>query len=387
VVAGNVASTAEQVARDSYGRLLAILAAPTRDIAAAEDALSDAFVQALRTWPDAGIPANPEGWLLTVSRNRLRDLYGSSAYRLNGGLQLAPGASATDRDPDSIPDKRLALLFACAHPAVDAAIHTPLMMQVVLGLEAEQVARAFAVTPASMAQRLVRAKRRIRETGIRFEIPDRDAMPARLLPVLEAVYGAYAVALDRPDGEALYLSLTLADLSNDPEALGLAALISFSMSRDRRGDYVPLNDQDPSLWDRGLIAQGERLLARAHTHGRVGRFQLEAAIQSVHAGRARSGMTDTAALRTLYAGLVAIAPSLGARVALAVADESLAELDTIEGANDFQPWWAARAHLLSHDGKADAAASAYDRAIALTTEPRVREYLLARRAALPGRPS
>jgi RNA polymerase sigma-70 factor (ECF subfamily) len=334
------------------------------------------------------VPANPEGWLLTVSRNRLRDLYKSAAYRTSDVLDLtsrvsATGSSpATGPDPDAIPDRRLALLFACAHPALDATIHTALMMQVVLGLEAEQVARAFAVTPATMAQRLVRAKRRIKEAGIRFEIPDRSAMPARLAPVLEAVYGAYAVALDRPDGEALYLATTLADLSDEPEALGLAALISFSMSRDRSGDYVPLSEQEPSRWDRALIAQGESLLQRAHANNAVGRFQLEAAIQSVHADRARTGVTDTTALRALYTGLVAIAPSLGARIALAVTNESLSELDTIEGAGEFQPWWAARAHLLSLSGEADAAASAYDRAIALTTEPRVREYLTVRRGAL-----
>jgi len=183
-----------QVTRDSYGRLLAVLAAPTRDIAAAEDALSDALERALARWPDDGIPANPEGWLLTVARNRLRDVWKSSGYRMTEPLDEIDYASTPlEDDMSAIPDRRLELMLVCAHPAIAANIRTPLMLQSVLGVEAAAIATAFAVEPATMAQRLVRAKKRIRDAGIPFVLPQRDDLAERLPAVLEAVYGAYAI--------------------------------------------------------------------------------------------------------------------------------------------------------------------------------------------------
>nr|WP_242497735.1 DUF6596 domain-containing protein [Microbacterium protaetiae] len=332
-------SAAERAVRDSYGRLVALLAASIGDLSLAEDCLADALERALRTWPDAGIPHNPEGWLLTVGRNRLRDLLGSAARRTAAPLDetaaAADDVAALLERGEAIPDRRLELLYACAHPAIDPGIRTPLMLQAVLGFDAAQIGRAFDVPTVTMAQRLVRAKRKIRAAGIPFTLPQRDQMPARTTAVLEAIYGAYAISwLDQGDqvrtstaDEARWLAvLTATLLRTDAEAWGLAALLTLAQSRApaRVGDpWPPLAEQNTALWDRELIAEGEALLRRAAALGRpLGRFQLEAAIQSVHCDRARTGALDREALVKLYRGLVTVAPTTGARAALAAASAS-----------------------------------------------------------------
>ena len=402
----DVRRAAELAARASYGRLVAYLARRARDVAAAEDALGDAFVAALATWPRDGVPDRPEAWLLAAARRRLLDAarHGAVRARAQPALEAmvdeaqGPAVAATD-----FPDERLALLFVCAHPAIDEGVRTPLMLQTVLGLDAARIGAAFLVPPATMGQRLVRAKIKIRDAGIRFEIPDRGELGPRLGAVLEAIYAAYGSGWEDVTGadagprglaeEALWLGrLAVRLLPEEPEALGLLALMLHCEARrgtrrDAAGAYVALGDQDPIRWSRPMIDEAEQVLLDAARAERPGRFQLEAAVQSAHARRAVTGRTDWSAIALLYEGLMRIAPTVGVAVArsAAIAEaagpaDGLAALETVaaDAVDRYQPYWAVRAHLLGGLGRRDEARRAYERAIWLSDDPAVRAYLAGR---------
>ena len=394
-----VQARAADVARAAYGKLIAMIASRSGDIISAEDALSDAFVAALRTWPDRGIPDNPEAWLLTVAKNRRTD-QARKDVRLVITDEVPEMADLSVCEEDDALDERLKLLFVCAHPAIDPAIRTPLMLQTVLGLEADQIARAFLVSPTAMAQRLVRAKKKIKAAGIPFVVPDASAYPARMGAVLEAVYGAYAVDWLEGAGdlshEAFYLATILADLApQNAEALGLTALIGFIEARRtarlRDGVLVPVPEQDTSLWDAALVDRSAAVLTRAASLSHMGRFQLEAAIQSVHAARLVTGKTDWRAVSQLSAGLLKQHPTIGAAVgqAAAVAEdagpvEGLKLLDQIDFADldRYQPAHAVRAQCLAQLDRVAEAAEAYAKAISLCTDLPSRRWLETKRAGL-----
>ena len=396
----------ERVARESYGRLVAYLCMQTRDVASAEDALNDALVAALMAWPRDGVPENPEAWLLTTARRALIDRVRHQRVVLAGEptLKLLREEREEMRLSATFPDERLKLLFVCAHPAIDAAMHTPLMLQAVLGLDAGRIAQAFLVPPATMGQRLVRTKRKIRDGGLSFEVPQGRDLPQRLEAVLEAIYAAFGIGWDDMVGvdprgrelaeEAIWLARVLAQLMPDSaEAQGLLALMLHCEARRfaRRGPdgrYVPLSEQDPRQWSLACIEEAEHHLAAASQQSACGRFQLEAAIQSVHAERARSGRTEWGAIVLFYEQLVRIAPTVGTRTGHAAAvaethgaEAGLAALDAIEPGSvaAYQPYWAVRAHVLQRLGKAPEAYDALGRAAGLAEDPAVREFLLQRR--------
>jgi RNA polymerase sigma factor (sigma-70 family) len=398
----------EAVARDSYGRLVAYIASRTGDIANAQDALSEALVKALETWPTNGVPAKPEAWLLHVARNRLIDASRREQTRRDAEpllQQLAGEAEATTTEHESFPDERLKLLFVCAHPAIDPAARTPLMLQAVLGIDAAKIASAFLASPAAMSRRLVRAKLKIRDAGIPFRVPDPPELSERLSFVLDAIYAAYTTGWDcladaastnrALASEAIALGRVLVQLMPaEPEALGLLALMLHCQARcDARyasdGEFVPLDQQDMARWSRSLIDEAEQHLRKASSFGSVGRFQLEAAIQSIHAGRAISDRTDWPEIALLYEGLVQIAPGIGSwvgrAVAMAQAGNPAAGLNALDaippaGVANYQPYWAARGHILNLLGRDDEARGCWSRAAGLTDEPALQRYL-ARRIA------
>ena len=401
-----VGRTIERVARESYGRLVAYLSVHTHDLASAEDALSEALVSALKAWPRDGLPQNPEAWLLTTARHSLIDVIRHQRVVLASEPTLA---LLKENSPEAnlsaeFPDERLKLLFVCAHPAIHPAMHTPLMLQTVLGLDAARIAHAFLVPPKTMGQRLFRAKTKIRDGGIQFAIPQEGDLLGRLDAVLEAIYAAFGIGWDDMVGidqrgrdlaeEAIWLARVLLQLMpGEAEVQGLLALMLHCEARRpaRRGAdgrYVSLSAQDPKQWSLPLIEEAERHLAEAFKRVRSGRFQLEAAIQSVHAERARTGRTDWPAIALFYEQLIRISPALGTRAGYSAAvaeakgpSAGLAVLDAIDpdAVSGYQPYWAVRAHLLQRLGKTREASDAYDRAIGLTEDSSVRQFLLQKR--------
>jgi RNA polymerase sigma-70 factor (ECF subfamily) len=404
--------TADEVARRSYGKLVAFLAIRTRDIAAAEDALAEAFAAALADWPKNGCPENPENWLMTVARRKFLDAVRARRREVSSeeAVEMAQAFDAC-ADASGIPDRRLALMFACAHPAIDAGIRAPLMLQAVLGLDAARIASAFLISPTTMGQRLVRAKSKIRQAGIPLLIPEHGEFRERLDTVLDAIYAAFAEGWTDAAGtdvarrdlaeEAIYLGRLVTELlPNEPEALGLLALMLHAEARrparrSAEGQYVPLAEQDTALWNTQMIDEAEALLLRASGLGTVGRYQLEGAIQSAHVARRRTGRADWAAVVRLYDALLAISNSPVAAVnrALAIAElhDAGAALEAMDQAAkdvrlaEYQPFWAARAELLARIGACDQARHAYDVAIGMERDLSVRQFLAQRRASLTGK--
>ncbi len=404
-------AAAEAVARGGYGKLVALLAARSRDVAGAEDALADAFAAALETWPGSGVPHSPEAWLLTVARRRIIDRARRERTAADAAdpLRFAAELLAASPAPEpEIPDERLGLMFACAHPALDPGIRAPLILQTLLGFDAAAIASAFRTSPATMGQRLVRAKRKIRDAGIPFEVPTGAELAPRLESVLEALYAAFSEGWLDPGGtdvrrrsltdDAIALArIVVALLPEEPEALGLLSLMLHAQARraarrDAAGEYVPLAEQDPARWDAKAIDEAEALLVRASRLPGAGRFQLEAAVQSAHAVRRFQPRADGRAIAALYGALLARtgSPVVAVNHAVALAEvqgadaglAALAAWDADARLADYQPYWAARAELLARIGDRDAAQAAYVRAIGLESDPSVRRHLERRRAAV-----
>lgn len=409
---GDVAAAraAEAAARFSYGKLVAFLAARSRDVAGAEDALADAFAAALADWPRNGVPRTPDAWLLAVARRRIVDAArrryrdADAAQYLQWLAELAPDA---DDAAAAIPDERLQLMFACAHPALERSVRAPLVLQAVLGFDAATIASAFLVAPSAMSQRLVRAKNKIREAGIALEVPEQSELASRLECVLDTIYAVYAEGWSDPEGgdphrrnlaeEGIWLGrLVVSLLPHEPEALGLLAMMLHTHARReaRRtadGAYVALSEQDVTRWDGDMIDEAEALLARASRAGRLGRYQLEAAVQSAHAIRRLGRAPDWTAIVQLYDALCALSGSpvakLNRAVALAELDgpvAGLAALDRVAGdarLAEYQPYWAARAELSARVGAWQTCLDAYRRAIGLESDPAMRRFLLQRAEA------
>jgi RNA polymerase sigma-70 factor (ECF subfamily) len=345
---------------------------------------------------------------LTVARRKIID--GVRHQRVGDavGIELQRLVEEVDDTcaDAGIPDQRLALLFACAHPAIDAGIHAPLMLQAVLGLDAKRIASAFLMVPATMGKRLVRAKDKIREAGIPFRIPEREELAGRLAGVLDAIYAAFADGWSDPGDsdiarrdlseEAIFLARVVAELlPHEAEAPGLLACMLYAHARrrarrDAAGDYVPLAEQDVTQWDASMIAEAEALLQRASLLGAIGRYQLEAALQSAHVARYRHGRDNWSAVLQLHDALALLtgSPVVAINRALAVAEvhganaalDAMPDVESDARLLEYQPYWAARADLLARVGRTADAYAAYDIAIGLERDEAVRRFLQRRQS-------
>lgn len=396
----------ERVARESYGRLLSILVSSTRDLSTAEDVLAEAFAEALTRWPHTGAPSNPEAWLVTVARRRqsdgLRRKYTFLAAERHLRL-LAEEASDTAAQVSGFPDRRLALMFACAVPEIEPAMHAPLILQTLLGLNAEQIGAAYLVPSKVMGQRLVRAKARIREAGLALALPDKRDVPLRLPAILNALYAAFTCGWTGNDSgslaeEAIWLAELLVNLlPEEPEAKGLLALMLYVHARSDAqhgpsGRYVPLEEQNPFTWQEPAIATAEGMLKAANQVGPSGRYQIEAAIQSIHCARRFTGRIDWASIAALYDLLHALVPipivELNRAMAYRHTQGAASALEMVRalGAHksmlEYQPFWAARAQLAAEIGACGEAHEAYTLAIGLSTDPAVRSFLAQQQADL-----
>jgi RNA polymerase sigma-70 factor, ECF subfamily len=397
------ADVAEQVARESYGRLLAWLAWQWRDIAAAEDALSEAFSKALSLWGERGVPQNPEAWLLATAKSQL--LMAARRRRVQDdpvNLATLTIEDYVDSNLPAVPDHRLRLMYVCTHPAIEPSMRCALMLQTVLGIEAARMAKAFLISTEAMTKRLVRAKSKIKQAGIRFKDPEQNELAARSDAVLEAIYGAYSLEPGYSENEqvlslaheAIFLADLLATLIPEhAEAHGLAALLSFCESRrvartNAQGGLISLDQQDPSKWNAELIQRGNARLQRAIDLGAPGTYQYEAAIQAAHCQRAVTGVIPWSSIVRLYENLLKVGASAGALVghALAVAhannspQDGLKLLDQMDTnfAKNYSSWWAAKGHLLAKTNEKESAIDAYKHAEQLTTDLLQKDFLQAK---------
>ena len=391
----------ESAARKSYGKLLAALSSRFRDIEACEDALSEAFKSASEHWVRGFVPENPEAWLYRAAINKLIDSKRKDKRSTSRAETIALlDAERSEQKRGLFPDERLKLLFVCCHPSIDEAVRTPLMLQTVLGMESAIIASAFLISPSAMMKKLVRAKQKIKLAKIAFQIPEIDQLPSRLGFVAESIFALYGKAWDSlgspvPNStelgdEAIYLAELLVDLlPEEPEPKGLLAMILFCESRkrarrSREGAYILLDEQNVDDWNSEQFARAESLLSEAFLSKKMGRFQMEAAIQSAHGARILHKLMNWREIYTLYQGLIAHAPTIGAFVCRA---NALAEIEgASEGLNaldqlpreltvSYQPYWALRALLLSKLQKTSEAGSAYEIAIGLSQDQSVRLFL------------
>ncbi|MET7281035.1 RNA polymerase sigma factor [Kribbella sp. NPDC005582] len=390
--------------RDEWGQVVGTLIGLFGDWDLAEDSAQEAFAEALRTWPRDGVPRRPGAWLTTTARNRARDrlrrdTVGQAALRQKALLSSEPA-------PEEIPDERLRLIFTCCHPALPFEARVALTLRTLAGLSTAEIAKAFLVAEPTMAQRIVRAKRKIAEAGIPYRVPPAELLPERLAAILAVLYLIFNQGFDEHDenraltGEAIHLGRVLTHLlPAEPEPRGLLALMLLHEARRETrisdGVLVTLEHQDRSQWDRALIEEGLEILDEALAGGRTGPYQLQAAIAACHAVAPDTAHTDWSQIAALYADLAKLTPSpvieLNRAVAVAMADgvsAGLAIVDELDRSGQLSGYYllpATRADLLRRDGRVAEAVTAYDEALVLAPTEAERRYLAGRIAELrPG---